>query len=437
VDEVFARVSAGGVAAWYLTDRLGSVRELVDGYGSLQDEVAYDGFGKLLSETNPGFGDRWKYTGREWESETGLYYYRARQYDAVTGRFTSEDPIGFGGGDANLARYVGNGPTNATDPSGLDEHPDWKIPVQLMLIPRCSSCHLSGVLDGRRSVLDLSPGQRIAIMRAVGARNEIEAELIMSQWRGLDPAMANVVRGVGRGFKRSWEDLNESVGEYYRTAPDNPDAKFWYDLYLIGKGTANLPGAVKKGLEAFHDDPAEGTGYGLGLASQAIITKKVGELATATEVSAAAKTVAPRSNIPALTEQGLLPPGVHRTTLPELKARFGGNYVRDEVLGNLEKLLTDAKAAGLPVKKVYVAGSATTSKPYPGDFDAILVLDKPRSSITSPAQRQFLDEAFVKRTYKGDVFAIVEGDSALTEKVNFFSKTREGTARGIIEIPGN
>jgi hypothetical protein len=89
--------------------------------------------------------------------------------------------------------------------------------------------------------------------------------------------------------------------------------------------------------------------------------------------------------------------------------------VRDEVLGNLEKMLADAKGAGLPVKKVYVAGSATTSKPYPGDFDAILVLDKPRSSITSPAQRQFLDEAFVKRTYKGDGFAIVEGDSVLTE----------------------
>jgi len=141
------------------------------------------------------------------------------------------------------------------------------------------------------------------------------------------------------------------------------------------------------------------------------------------------------SRIPGLTADGLLPPGVHQATLPDLMARFGGNSKRAEVLGNLEKMVADAKAAGLPVKKVYVAGSATTAKPYPGDFDAILVLEKPRSSITSPAQRQFLDEAFVKRTYKGDVFAIVEGDSALTEKLNFFSKTREGTARGVIEIP--
>jgi len=118
-----------------------------------------------------------------------------------------------------------------------------------------------------------------------------------------------------------------------------------------------------------------------------------------------------------------------------LKARFGGNRQRDQVLHNLERLLADAKKEGLPVKRVIVAGSTTTSKPNPGDFDVILVLEIPRSSITSPAQRQFLDEGFTKRTYKGDVFAIVEGDPALTEKLNFFSKTREGTARGVIEIP--
>src|SRR5437016_3358727 len=44
-------------------------------------------------------------------------------YDPTTGRWTSEDPTGFAGGDANLYRYVGNNPTNATDPSGLYEIP--------------------------------------------------------------------------------------------------------------------------------------------------------------------------------------------------------------------------------------------------------------------------------------------------------------------------
>jgi hypothetical protein len=51
-------------------------------------------------------------------------------YDPTVGRFISQDPIGFAGGDANTYRYVGNGPTDATDPSGLADGPryvesDW------------------------------------------------------------------------------------------------------------------------------------------------------------------------------------------------------------------------------------------------------------------------------------------------------------------------
>lgn len=44
---------------------------------------------------------------------------RARSYDAETERFTSKDPILFGGGDMNLYGYVANDPINFVDPSGL------------------------------------------------------------------------------------------------------------------------------------------------------------------------------------------------------------------------------------------------------------------------------------------------------------------------------
>ncbi len=40
-------------------------------------------------------------------------------FDSNSGRFIGQDPIGFGGGDANLYRYVGNNSANLTDPSGL------------------------------------------------------------------------------------------------------------------------------------------------------------------------------------------------------------------------------------------------------------------------------------------------------------------------------
>jgi RHS repeat-associated protein len=47
-----------------------------------------------------------------------LQYHRARWYDPLSGRWTSEDPLGFAAGDSNLYRYVHNSPTNATDSSG-------------------------------------------------------------------------------------------------------------------------------------------------------------------------------------------------------------------------------------------------------------------------------------------------------------------------------
>ena len=56
---------------------------------------------------------------REFDVESGLYYYRARYYDAKIGRFISKDPIGFAGGDVNVYGYVGNSPTNWVDPWGL------------------------------------------------------------------------------------------------------------------------------------------------------------------------------------------------------------------------------------------------------------------------------------------------------------------------------
>jgi RHS repeat-associated protein len=119
VDQLFARISSAGTAAWYLTDHLGSVRDLTDNTGALQDHIVYDPFGNVLSESNQSFGDRFKWTGRELDSETGLQYNRARYYDPVHGRWISQDPLGFAAGDPNLYGYVGNGPTTTTDPQGL------------------------------------------------------------------------------------------------------------------------------------------------------------------------------------------------------------------------------------------------------------------------------------------------------------------------------
>ncbi len=119
VDELFARTSFAGIAAWFLPDYLGSIRDITDNTGSVIDHIDFNAFGNITNETQPANGDRFKFTGREWDKEINLQYNRARYYDPATGRWISEDPIGFGAGDPNLNRYVGNGPTNFTDAGGM------------------------------------------------------------------------------------------------------------------------------------------------------------------------------------------------------------------------------------------------------------------------------------------------------------------------------
>ena len=100
---------------YFVQDHLGSTTGITNSTGSVVSQISYDSYGNANTSSNL---TRYTYTGREFDSDTGLYYYRARWYDAKVGRFISEDPIGFGGG-VNQFRYVGNNPQNSTDPTGL------------------------------------------------------------------------------------------------------------------------------------------------------------------------------------------------------------------------------------------------------------------------------------------------------------------------------
>jgi RHS repeat-associated protein len=133
IDQILAdeQVDAAGGTSdvlWPLADNLGSVRDIVDfdsnGDPSVVNHINYDAFGNIVSETNTAIDHIFGYTGRETDEESDLNYYRARYYDAGIGQFVSEDPIGFTGGDPNTRRYVGNSPTNAVDPSGLEQLPN-------------------------------------------------------------------------------------------------------------------------------------------------------------------------------------------------------------------------------------------------------------------------------------------------------------------------
>jgi RHS repeat-associated protein len=108
-----------GVTYRYITDAVGSVRLVVNtSDGSVAQRLDYDAFGRLLFDSNPGF-QPFGFAGGLYDPQTGLIRFGARDYDPETGRWTTKDPAGFGGGDTNLYGYVVNDPVNLNDPSGL------------------------------------------------------------------------------------------------------------------------------------------------------------------------------------------------------------------------------------------------------------------------------------------------------------------------------
>jgi len=103
---------------YYHADGLGSITALTNANGSIVQRYEYDSFGNQTITTNGGIKQPFTFTAREYDTETGMYFYRARYYDPKVGRFVTRDPISFAGGDVNLYAYVGNNPVNLIDPDG-------------------------------------------------------------------------------------------------------------------------------------------------------------------------------------------------------------------------------------------------------------------------------------------------------------------------------
>ena|GEM_PF-2942093 len=128
IDEPLAMIAVDGpTETWYYYhfNGLGSVIALSDANGDLVESYSYNVFGSPTIYDGDGeeisasaIGNPYMFTGRRYDEDTGLYYYRLRDYHPVLGRFVQNDPIGYIGG-MNLYRYCNNNPVNWTDPLGL------------------------------------------------------------------------------------------------------------------------------------------------------------------------------------------------------------------------------------------------------------------------------------------------------------------------------
>jgi RHS repeat-associated protein len=146
-----------------ITDHLGSVRMVVDIHsGEIAQQIGYDAFGQIISDTNPGF-QPFGFAGGLYDEHTGLVRFGAREYDPEAGRWTARDPILFDGGDTNLYAYVGNDPVNWMDMYGLSANLP-SVPsngANIWTVRQARSLIYSETRRFSRPVTDLQYGQEV------------------------------------------------------------------------------------------------------------------------------------------------------------------------------------------------------------------------------------------------------------------------------------
>jgi len=124
IDDILSMTRSGNTY-FYHHNALGSVTALTDATGNIAERYEYDAYGLATfytanydSLTSSVTFNPYLFTARRWDTETQLYYYRARHYNPTLGRFMQRDPLGYVDG-MNLFEYVGSNGVNWIDPIGL------------------------------------------------------------------------------------------------------------------------------------------------------------------------------------------------------------------------------------------------------------------------------------------------------------------------------
>jgi RHS repeat-associated protein len=181
IDERFQRTSSTETDD-YLTDALGSTVELTNASGAVEGQYSYGPYG-ILSATG-STTNSYTFTGRESDG-LGVDYYRARYYNPTTGRFLSEDPMGFDGSGTNLYAYASENPLSLTDPFGT-------CPITCTGLQVAAAAMMILILLAMIIASFFSPWSLLVFMEAIGL-----ADLEFAAFLTIGTRVAGAVGGVG------------------------------------------------------------------------------------------------------------------------------------------------------------------------------------------------------------------------------------------------
>jgi len=249
-DEQVDSLTTPGNVLWPLSDHLGTVRDLAQ-YDAQTDTTTianhrtYDAFGRLTSETAPTVDHLFAFTGRPFDEDTGLQNNLNRWYDPSVGRWLSEDPIGFRGGDVNVYRYVRNTPQVAIDPTG-------QTTIVPILPPLGSRDDLQGsnyVIDavtGAKAILDAEnawghpniPGCTGAWGKVKKAAQQKSITTRSGIWGAGTGGTCNTIHTQHNRFYKS-DDAGSIALFVHNLDPGEYEVAYWYSASI----TTNLPSA--------------------------------------------------------------------------------------------------------------------------------------------------------------------------------------------------
>jgi RHS repeat-associated protein len=274
IDSHIARVTDEGVFA-YVTDPLGTVRNVMDGSGVAVNSYDYKAYGDVRNKTevtpNP-----YLYTGRRWNDDTKEYYYRARYYQPGIGRFSAVDRLA--PGEASYG-YVGGNPVMFGDPLGLKRNLEDNSVLIINLLTTFDQAASSSTVDRFQAPFDGSTIMTWKINSLDFSRESITPSTIENQISVSDPSLLIIIGHGSDPSKTStgktnlnWDsistfqyilDANDilKMKENNQTVSDDPEKEFdyqWPDEIVCfacyGADQGTLPNAFGGNFMGFETD---------------------------------------------------------------------------------------------------------------------------------------------------------------------------------------